>query len=230
VDDDRWVRVLLALGFSDGSAAPKLCAMSAQVLAVSGAGVTVMASDGASRMTVCSSNDIALKIEDLQFSLGEGPCDDAYARGRPVGEPDLAASDPARWPRFSAAALEAGAAAVFGFPLCVGGSPIGAIGLYRDTPGALSANQFADALVVADVVAREILTLQSKAARDSGPAGLDDDTELRLVVYQATGMVAAQLDVDMSAALVRLRARAYAEGIPLTQVATEVVNRERRFS
>jgi ANTAR domain len=83
---------------------------------------------------------------------------------------------------------------------------------------------------VADVVAREILTLQSKAPKGGVASGLDGDSALRLVVHQATGMVAAQLDIDMAAALVRLRARAYAEGIPLVQVATEVVNRERRFS
>jgi hypothetical protein len=230
VDDGRWVRVLRALGASDGAAGSKLCAVSARVLAVTGAGVTVIAGDSASRMTVCSSDHVARLIEELQFSLGEGPCDDAYARGTPVSEPDLATAAPRRWPRFSPAALSAGVAAVFGFPLSAGGSPIGAIDLYRDRPGPLSEEQFADALVVADVVAQDILALQAGAVTGAVADELADAADLRLVVHQATGMVAAQLEVDVREAMLRLRARAHAEGLPLAQIAAEVVNRQRRFA
>lgn len=230
MDDERWIRVLRALGATGGSTSSKLCSMSARVLAVSGASVTVMAEDGASRMTVCSSDGIAEQIEELQFSLGEGPCDDAYAGGSPVTEPDLAGSSAGRWPRFAPAAVSAGAAAVFAFPLRVDGVRIGVIDLYRDRPGRLSGEQLADALVVADVVARDILTLQSGALAGTVSTDLARESELRLVVHQATGMVAAQLGIDVREAMVRLRARAYADGASLTGVAAQVVNGELRFA
>jgi GAF domain-containing protein len=203
--------------------------MSAGLVAVTGAGITVMTGDDGTLMTVCSSDRVAHVVEDLQFTLGEGPCVDAYSQNRPVSEPDLANAPAGRWPGFTPAALNAGAAAVFGFPLRAGGVRVGALNLYRDRPGALGDEQFADALVVADVVAHEILTLQADAQTDGVAVGLVGDPGLRLVVHQASGMIAAQLDVDVREALIRLRARAYADDAPITLVATAVVERKLRF-
>lgn len=229
MDDDRRARVLMALATTGGPGRSRLCTLSARVVAVSGAGITLMTDKGAARMTVCSSDDVAQVMEELQFSLGEGPCVDAYAHDCPVSEPDLATATTGRWPAFAPAALAAGAIAVFGFPLRAGGRRIGTLNLYRDRPGSLSDDQVADALVVADVIAGEILTFEARAtsgALGEGPAGVP---EMRLVVHQATGMVAAQLEVGVDEALARLRARAFAEGVPLNTVATAVVNCELRF-
>ncbi len=49
------------------------------------------------------------------------------------------------------------------------------------------------------------------------------------VVHQATGMVAAQLEVSVGQALVRLRAYAFGNDRPLTDVARDVVARKLRF-
>jgi hypothetical protein len=181
-------------------------------------------------MTVCSSDHVARAMEDLQFSTGEGPCVDAYLQNCPVCEPDLARVALLRWHGFGPAALAAGAAAVFSFPLRVGAARIGTLNLYRDRPGSLTSEQFGDALVVAAVVAREILTIQARAPTGALAEELVGEPGLRLVVHQATGMVAAQLDVDVGEALLRLRARALAEGICVTAVATAVVSRELRFA
>jgi hypothetical protein len=225
VDEQRWIRVLLALSAAEGQASSKLCTMSAGVVAVSGAGVTVLGDRRSGPMTVCSSDRVARTVEDLQFTLGEGPCIDAYELNHPVSEPDLADPSTMRWPRFTPPAVEAGAAAVFGFPLRVDGTRVGALNLYRDRPGELSAHQHADALVVADVVAREILAMQA-GGDGAGPVG---DPGLRLVGHQATGMIAAQLGIGVDEALVRLRARAYADGVLVTVTATAVVDRRMRF-
>jgi GAF domain-containing protein len=230
VDDDRWARVLMALASTGGPDRSRLCTLSARVVAVSGAGITLMTDEGAARMTVCSSDDVAQVMEELQFSLGEGPCVDAYAQDCPVSEPDLATATTGRWPGFAPAALAAGAVAVFGFPLRAGGRRIGTLNLYRDRPGLLSDEQVADALVVADVIAREILTIQARAPLGAVGDGLVGEPELRLVVHQATGMVAAQLEVDVNQALTRLRARAFADGVSVNTVAAAVVNRELRFA
>ncbi len=69
-----------------------------------------------------------------------------------------------RWPGFDPAALAVGAAAVFGFPLRAGGARIGTLNLYRDRPGALSGDQFADARVAAEVIARRLVILRAGAA------------------------------------------------------------------
>jgi hypothetical protein len=168
-------------------------------------------------------------MEELQFSLGEGPCIEAYATDRVVSEPDLTDPTPGRWPGFASAALAAGAVAVFGFPLRVGGTRIGTLNLYRNEPGVLSGEQLADALVVADVIAREILTIQARAPAGAVAEGIIGEPDLGLVVHQATGMIAAQLDVDVGQGLIRLRARAFAMGMPIAVLAEAVVNRELRF-
>jgi AmiR/NasT family two-component response regulator len=49
-------------------------------------------------------------------------------------------------------------------------------------------------------------------------------------VHQATGMVLAQLDVGAREAYLRLRAHAFAEGLPLSEVAHAVLTRTLRFS
>jgi AmiR/NasT family two-component response regulator len=51
----------------------------------------------------------------------------------------------------------------------------------------------------------------------------------RIVIYQATGMIAAQLDDTVSDALARLRAAAFASGRPVYDIAQDVVERRVRF-
>jgi len=119
--------------------------------------------------------------------------------------------------------------AVFGFPLQVGAVRLGALNLYRDQPGALSDDQHADALVMADVAAEAVLLLQADAPPGRLAAELEADAEFQYVVHQASGMVAAQLDVSVADALIRLKAHAFGSGHTLTDVAKAVVARELHF-
>jgi Amt family ammonium transporter len=59
--------------------------------------------------------------------------------------------------------LEAGLAAVFTFPLRHGDVSLGALDLYRDTPGALSAESMTAAQTLADVAAAYLLNAQGRA-------------------------------------------------------------------
>jgi hypothetical protein len=195
---------------------------------MSGAGIMLMSADVPAG-SVCTTNAVSTQIEELQFTLGEGPCVDAYTHGRPVLEPDLADPKVPRWLAFSPPALAAGARAVFGFPLQVGAVRLGALNLYRDRPGPISDDQHADALVMADVAAHDVLALQSHASGDAVAAELDVGADFHLVVHQASGMVAAQLGVTVGEAMVRLRAHVFAHNRTLTEVAESVVARRLRF-
>ncbi|MGX6601924.1 hypothetical protein ACWKSP_07295 [Micromonosporaceae bacterium Da 78-11] len=63
-----------------------------------GAGVSVLAESG--RYSLLAAADAASeRLEEMQFVLGEGPCVDATATGRPVLVGDLDEERPARWPR-----------------------------------------------------------------------------------------------------------------------------------
>lgn len=227
---ERLLRILALLSPPGvtGPGTARLCDVCAEVSAMSGAGIMLM-SDDVPIGSVCTTNEVSAQIEDLQFTLGEGPCVDAYKLGRPVLEPDLADPGTARWLGFSPLALAAGARALFGFPLQVGAVRLGALNLYRDRPGPLSDDQHADALVMADVAAHDVLAIQGHSAAGSVAAGIDVGADFHLVVHQASGMVAAQLGVTVGEAMMRLRGYVFAHETTLTTVAIAVVARQLRF-
>jgi hypothetical protein len=163
------------------------------------------------------------------MELGEGPCLHAHAHGIPVLLPDLSAESANRWPAFAAAALAAGVHAEFSLPLTVGPGGIGTLDLCRDRTGMLSDEHMADALVAAEI-ARDAVLYQQYAPGGPGlpellaAAGTD-----RIVIHQATGMIAAQLEDTIANALARLRAAAFASGRPMYDLAQDVVERRVRF-
>ena len=172
---------------------------------------------------------VSTLIEELQYTLGEGPCIDAHRQHTPVAEPDLADPATVRWAEFARSAVEAGARAVFGFPVSVGDVHLGALNLYRDRPGPLTADQHADALVVADVAARAIMTMQAAAEPGELAPELEASGNFRFVVHQAAGMASVQLGVPVAEALIRLRAHAFSSGRSVSDVADDVVARRFRF-
>ena len=89
---------LLAAGPSEGTRA--LCEVAAQVTGMSGAGMMLLGDDGP-RGSLCTTDSVSTLIENLQYTLGEGPCVDAHTHGSAVLEPDLADPDVARWPAFA---------------------------------------------------------------------------------------------------------------------------------
>lgn len=179
--------------------------------------------------SLCTTDAVSALIEELQFTLGEGPCMDAYNYKQVVLEPDLADPRTPRWLAFAPKALQVGARAVFGFPLLVGAARLGALNLYQERPGPLSDDQHAAALVVADVVAHWIIDMQANAAQGLLAQELEVGSEFYLSVHNAAGAVSAQLGVTVAEALIRMRAYAFAQDRPLREVAQDVIDRKLRF-
>jgi len=210
-------------GSPDGSSLPSaLVQQCAGALPVKGVGLALMTERGPAG-TVAATDGSALTLEDLQFTLGEGPCVDASQSGRPVLQPDLAATAPRLWPAFAAGALGAGVAAVFAFPLRVGAIRVGVLDLYRESPGTLSPGDLREALSFADAATLLLLYLQTRATGDEFSAAAVTLLDDRAEVHQATGIVSVQARVGLAEALVMLRARAYAEQRPVADVARDVV-------
>ncbi|SEP52353.1 ANTAR domain-containing protein [Amycolatopsis saalfeldensis] len=201
-------------------------------LGVSGAGATVLSrlggADGdgqTSRGLVHATNEVSAGLEDLQLTVGEGPCLDAFASGGPVLVSDLAAAT-ARWPGFGPAACELGAAAVFSFPLQIGVVQLGSLDLYRDTPGPLTRAELTDALILGDLATEGVVA-------DLDGHGVDDLSWLadpHVEVHQAAGMVQTQLRSSTEVALIRLRGYAYTHNLTLAEVARQVVARTLLFT
>lgn len=175
------------------------------------------------RGSLCATDQVSHLIEELQYTLGEGPCVDAYQQGRVVAEPDLADPVARRWPAFTLPALQAGVRAVFGFPLRVGTVHLGALNLYREVPGPMTGDQHADALVVADVAARWVLEAQAGASPDTVAEELEAGADFHFAVHNAAGIVSVQEAISVTEALIRLRAFAFSSDRLLADVAQDVI-------
>lgn len=225
----RISRILAELSADgDGWSPRRLCEVTRDLVGISGAGVMLMSGD-VPRGSLCTTDDISNLIEELQFTLGEGPCVDAYHQARVVIEPDLVNPAAARWVAFTPRAVEAGVRAMFAFPLQVGNARLGALDLYRDGPGPLSDDQHADALVMADVVAHWVLDVQAAAPPGTVAETLERDADFHFVVHNAAGVVSVQLGVSITEALIRLRAYAFSNDRLLRDVAEDVITRRLRF-
>ena len=223
---DRLQRVLDAAANKQDDSVEELCLAGVELLALNGAGVSVV-TDAGQRGIIYSSDGVSEQIERLQVSLGEGPCVDAWSYRLPVFEPDLTHHPESRWPGFGPAARDAGAAAVFSLPLQVGRSRLGAIDVYRNQPGPLSSDDVHDALRLSDALTQVLLrTRPGGSEPDPVPS---DEPGFGVEVYQASGMVMVQLDVDVSEAMARLRAHAFSEDRSVQDVAREVVARRLRL-
>lgn len=212
-----------------------VCTAAVAALPVGGAGLSAMSRTAASH-PLCSTDDISAQLEELQLTLGEGPCVDAFVRGSAVLAPDLLTTEPQdHWVLFADAALEAGARAVFSLPLQKGAISPGVLDLYADIPTVLNAEELADALAFADLATLLLLDtrIDGAGAPTGGPMpdrGFEDLGAYRAEIDQASGMLTVQLGVGIEEAFARLRAYAYAGERRLADVAADVVARRLRFS
>jgi hypothetical protein len=208
----------------------KLCELCVLVLPVDGAALAVMTGSG-SREMVYATDSVAQELDELQFTLGEGPCIDAFRERRPVLEGAMAhqgAQD--RWPGFAREAVELGAHAAFAFPLQAAGVAFGVLELYRGTAGNLTDAELHTALLVVTAADHLVLDELSRSTRSASGVLGKGRSGSHPEVHQATGMVAVQLGVPMQEALSRLRAAAYSSEQTIDEVSRDVVSRARRFS
>jgi hypothetical protein len=232
-EDDRRARIVAAVAGRGGTTPvdelmERVCRFAVDEMAASGCALALIS--GTEPLgTLAGAGRHSSRITELQFELGEGPCLDAFASGEPILLPNLMAGGADRWPVFTAAAVGPGVRAEFCFPLGVGTNSIGVFDLCRDEPGMLSEEHLADAHVAADIARDAVLYLGEPPGHPGLAALLETVGMHRLVVHQATGMIAAQLDETPSDALARLRASAFERGRSIYDIAQDVVERRVRF-
>ena len=222
---ERSVRIAAAFAVQASVRGGGLCDACVHVLGVSGAGITLMG--GTAAGPVCASDTRTSFMEDLQFTLGEGPCQDAFASRTVVAAPNIDVGTETRWPAFAQSAAGRGIGAVFAFPMRIERARIGVLTLYQDESGPLTDTQYDDAEMLAEVLTAATLDM---VRDDTIAPALDDAVAHRAEVHQATGMVSAQLEVTPAVALARIRAHAYSQDRPVGDVAADIVARRLRLS
>jgi GAF domain-containing protein len=231
----RNPRVTAILGrITDGRRRPaplpvRLCTECLSALPVSGAGLALTTTGRPGGMVLATTDRRSRQMEELQFSLGEGPSVDASRTGRPVLQGDLAMTGPTRWPRFCRIVLPLNVRAIYAFPLQDGSTRLGILALYRDSPRRLTNVELHEALAFADAATVVLLHLRDRSHRGSQPSAVPDPGDSRARVHQAADMITVQLRVSIAEALLRLRAHAYATRRTLVEVAADVVGHRLRF-
>jgi hypothetical protein len=179
-------------------------------------GMTVSAISGDTAELAWFSDEASARLDDEQFTLGEGPALDAISYGVPVVCPELARTG--EWPGFTAAALARGVRAVFAFPVLLGAIRIGALMCHRAVAGPMDAAATTEALALADSLTPRLL------AGSEGESGELWSQHLhRAEVHQAAGILSVLLRVSLADALLRLRAYAFSHDRPIAEVARDIV-------
>jgi GAF domain-containing protein len=194
-----------------------------ELLGAAATGLLLADSEGRLQVTVAS--DEGARLLDLfQLQNDEGPCLECFQTGQPVGAQPLELAE-SRWPAFAPAALEQGYTSVLALPLRLRGHVIGALNVFGDEHDEPTSDAFVPiAQALAD--AATIAILQDRLARDQ--TVLADQLQIalssRVVIEQAKGALANQLDIDTGQAFELLRRRSRTTRRRLVDVAEELVS------
>jgi hypothetical protein len=205
----------------------RLCAAAVAIKGAAGASLTI-AYTTPYRVTLCSTDDLAARLEDLQDVLGQGPGPLAFSTGHQVRMdvgpgPEEGYDD--RWPAFDDAVRRAFTSVkIIAVPVHPDSEVLGVLTYHQPHLNVErldeSTTQF-----LADAVGVALLKDPDDLAPDSrGPWAS------RASVHQATGMVIAQLHVGADDALALLRAHAFAHGWTLARVAQSVLGGQLNFA
>jgi len=170
----RWTEILALLTAEDPRAAlvERICEVSVARLGVSGAGMCLVA--GRRHQVIVHGTDpLIQELEDLQVTLGQGPCIEAVRSGQPVLAPSLAEDRPPSWDRYAEQALARGVRALFAFPLHAGPTRFGSLDLYRLTPGPLDTQASGDAEILTDIANRAMLAQRDRIHLDGSVSALN---------------------------------------------------------
>lgn len=193
----------------------------AQLLDVSSAGLLL--ADPLGRLhLMATTSDKTAELEVLQLQADEGPCLDCFSAGEPVSVADLrTATD--RWPRFAAAATEAGFVSVHAVPMRAAGNTLGALGLFGTSAGELNA---ADLLVGRSLahVASVAIVQEHAPTSEAVLPHLRTALASRVVVEQAKGFLRERLDITVEEAFTLLRSHARGSGRHLTDIARQLMS------
>jgi len=216
-------------GLRGMDAADRLCEACVVLLDIDAAAISLVF-DGANSGTLGSSGAPARIYDELQFTLGEGPCLDSVLRRIPILIVDLADPAEARWPAYRPAMLAHQIRGVYAIPVVVAGEFVGALDLFRARPGPLLATDLAGAVAAAELAAIPVLDLldgdlHAAVTDPNSDAWAELNRLTRAEVSQAIGMLVAQLEVEPALALILLRAHAYATGRSVTDIARDILDR-----
>jgi hypothetical protein len=176
---------------------------------------------------VAATDDLGTLLDDEQFALSDRQTFEAQHSPAPIILEDVHAHRTAlRWPIFSKLAEKHGISGAFVFPLRIGDAYLGVLTAYRARSGEPSGGQYADGLMLASLATAELVRGEAGVGTEPGLGIFEPGLYHQSAVQVAAGMVAESLNISIVAALVRIRARAFADDQPVSKIAQQIAARE----
>ena len=170
---------------------------------------------------VAVSDDRLGHLEELQIRHHEGPCIAAFDDKELVGVEDL--TEDARWPLFSAAAVDRGVRAVLASPLPYNQDAVGVVTVLSEQAHPWSAEDELALLAFTDLAALLLASMMQGQQQSELAAQLQTALDSRAVIDQAKGVLIGQQGMSARAAYEQLRAQARSQRRKLAAVSAEVV-------
>lgn len=172
-----------------------------------------------SYVTVAATDEVARAIDQIEIQVGEGPCVDAITDEAYQHDPDLT-DDDSPWPAFTARVVaETPVRTAIGYRMFIEGAKVGALNLFGDTPGGLTADAADQGAVLASFAGVAITSLHYRDEAESLRAGLKSNRE----IGKAVGLLMAAHKVSADAAFEILRRTSQDLNMKLAVVAERVV-------
>jgi hypothetical protein len=221
----RLAQAIAAGASVDAPLSLRMCQACVGILGMDGGSLTLAYAEE-QRVTLCATDAWAAQLEDLQDVIGEGPSWDAYG-DRSIQTLRVDGTAELRWPLLSDGIKEGlGGCMIYAIPIMPGPETMGVATFYQRQPTTMliddsEAQLLIDAVGVALVKDPDFLDDDSTAKAESWSG--------RARVYQATGMVMAQLGLSPEDGIALLRAHAYAHQRNLAAISDDIIARHLDF-
>ena len=198
----------------------EVAVLAAEVFTPSAACGITLRRDGEVR-TAARSNELAVRIDELQYGRGVGPCLQALHTGQPVIATDLSADD--RWGDYRLHAIAHGVGACMCLPLTAHHTTIGALNLFITHPHNFTDSEVSRATAFAGQASGAVSIALRVANQTTLEGQLRDALASRAVIDQALGLVMGQLRCTAEHAFATLREASINRNVKMRAIAAEVI-------
>ncbi|MBG6100187.1 MULTISPECIES: GAF and ANTAR domain-containing protein [Micromonospora] len=186
--------------------------------------VTLMKQESAH--TAAFSGEMALRLDELQYEFGQGPCLEAARDSAVVSVPIM--SEEARWPQWATQAVQGGAHSSLSIGFTIQESVLGALNIYGVKPSAFDDEAVTLAQTFAGYAAVALANAHLYDATASLAAQMQLAMQSRAVIEQAKGIIMGERRCTPDEAFAVLAKVSQDSNRKLREVAAALVERATR--
>ena len=197
----------------------QLAVLAAAVVAGSHCGVTLRRDRQVA--SVAGSDEIAMRMDEIQYMRAQGPCLQAMQDGARVDVPEMAVET--RWGDYASRARANGVQSSISLPLTLNGVTMGAVNLFSAYPRAFAETDVERAQAFTAQAATALTLLLRHADAMTLDAELREALATRAVIDQALGILMGTGRITAGEAFAQLRHESQTNNRKLSDIAAELI-------